>query len=160
MAKQLPDRQQMTSEFMHEISRMSTWTVMFHQAASQRMGLNPTDGKCLSVLRETGPITAGEMAEITGLTTGAITGVIDRLEKHGYVRRAVDPHDRRRVVIEPVANATNTEGLREIFAPLAEATIDEFINRYNDEELATVLDFIQRGANLMKAQTARLREVK
>ena len=152
-----PQRAAMIGTFMHEISRMSTWSVMFHQAASLRMGLNATDGKCLSVLRETGPITAGEMAEITGLTTGAVTGVIDRLDKHGFVRRAADPHDRRRVVIEPIESAIHTEELHQIFGPLAEATMNEFINRYDDEELALILDFVQRGADLMKAQTARLR---
>ena len=154
------DRAAMVADFMREISRMSTWSVMFHQAASLQIGLNATDGKCLGVLRETGPITAGEMAEITGLTTGAVTGVIDRLEKHGFVRRATDPYDRRRVVIEPIENATNTEELQQIFGPLGEATMHEFINRYTDEELALVLDFVQRGANLMKAQTARLRALK
>ena len=76
-------REQLIAQFMHEVSRMSTWSVMFHQAASLQMGLNATDGKALSVLRETGPITAGDLALITGLTTGAITGVIDRLEKRG-----------------------------------------------------------------------------
>lgn len=150
----------MVAEFMEEISRMSTWSVMFHQAASLRMGLNPTDGKCLGVLRETGPITAGEMAEMTGLTTGAVTGVIDRLEKQGYVRRAADPHDRRRVVIEPIEGATKSAEIDAIFAPLAAATLNEFINRYSDEELAIVLDFVRRGAELMKAQTARLRTEK
>lgn len=160
MAQQFPERQALVAEFMQEISRMSTWTVMFHQAASQRMGLNPTDGKCLAVLRETGPITAGEMAEIIGVTTGAVTGIIDRLEKHGYVRRAADPHDRRRVVMEPVENATNTPEIQTIFGPLAEATLNEFVNRYSTEELAVVLDFVQRGANLMKEQTARLRHSK
>ncbi|MEZ4728228.1 MAG: MarR family transcriptional regulator [Caldilineaceae bacterium] len=139
---------------------MSTWTVMFHQAASQRMGLNPTDGKCLSVLRETGPITAGEMAELIGVTTGAVTGIIDRLEKHGYVRRAADPEDRRRVVIEPIEGATKSAEIDAIFAPLAAATLNEFVNRYNDEEFAIVLDFVRRGADLMKAQTARLRTAK
>lgn len=153
-------RAEMVATFMREISRMSTWSVMFHQAASLLMGLNATDGKCLGVLQETGPITAGEMAELTGLTTGAVTGVIDRLEKHGFVRRAADPHDRRRVVIEPIANATNREELHQIFGPLGEATMDEFINRYTDEELALILDFVSRGANLMKAQTARLRALK
>ena len=137
---------------------MSTWTVMFHQAASLRMGLNPTDGKCLSVLRETGPITAGELAQVIGLTPGAVTGVIDRLEKRGFVRRAADPHDRRRVIVEPIPDATQTAELGAIFGPLAAATKQEFFDRYSDEELAVVLDFVRRGAMLMKAQTARIQE--
>lgn len=151
-------RTEMVESFMQEISHMSTWTVMFHQAASLRMGLNPTDGKCLSVLREVGPITAGELAHLIGLTTGAVTGVIDRLEARGFVQRVADPHDRRRVIVEPIAGATNTPELGAIYGPLAAATQAEFIEHYSDEELAVVLDFIQRGAALMRAQTLRLQE--
>jgi DNA-binding MarR family transcriptional regulator len=158
MADKLPRRAEMIAEFMQEISRQSTWTVMFHQAASVRMGLNPTDAKCVGVLRETGPITAGDLAEITGLTTGAITGVIDRLERAGFVRRANDPHDRRRVIIEPIENPAWATELANIYGPLAQATVDEFLIRYSDEELALILDFVKRGAELMKQQTARLRE--
>ena len=150
-------REQLVAQFMHEVSRMSTWSVMFHQAASLQMGLNATDGKSLSVLRETGPITAGELALITGLTTGAITGVIDRLEKRGYVRRIADPNDRRHVIIELVENATNSADVWAIFGPLASAT-HAFLPLYSDEELATILDFVQRGAEMMKAQTARLQQ--
>lgn len=155
---EVPPRPEMIATFMREISRMSTWTVMFHQAASMRMGLNPTDGKCLSVLQETGPLTAGELAEFIGLTTGAVTGVIDRLEKRGFVRRVDDPKDRRRVIVEPLENATHTPEIGAIYGALAEATQREFIDRYSDAELALILDFIRRGADLMKEQTAKLQQ--
>ncbi len=147
---------EMAAAFMQEISRMSTWTVMFHHAASIRLGLNPTDLKSVGVLRETGPITAGELSELTGLTTGAITGVIDRLEKAGLVQRGHDPQDRRRVIIEPIENPVYGEEVGKVFGPLARATISDIINHYSKEELAVVLDFVRRGANLMKEQTARL----
>ncbi|MFN8489591.1 MAG: MarR family transcriptional regulator [Caldilineaceae bacterium] len=155
-----PTRAELIKTFMQEISRMSTWAVMFHQAASLRMGLNSTDGKSVGVLRETGPLTAGELAELIGLTTGAVTGVIDRLEQRGFVRRVADPHDRRRVVIEPVQNLAHHAELDDIFGPLAAATQVEFLNRYTDEELAVILDFVRRGAELMKGQTARLNQKK
>ncbi|MCB0189442.1 MAG: MarR family transcriptional regulator [Caldilineaceae bacterium] len=151
-------RADMTEAFMQEIRHMSTWTVMFHQAASLALGLNPTDGKCLSVLREMGPLTAGELAQLIGLTTGAVTGVIDRLEKRGFVQRVADPHDRRRVIVEPIAGAINTPEMGAIYGPLAAATKSEFIDQYSDEELAVVLNFIQRGAALMQAQTMRLQQ--
>jgi DNA-binding MarR family transcriptional regulator len=153
-------REELIHDFMTEVSRMSTWTVMFHQTASMRMGLNPTDGKCLSVLRETGALTAGDLAELIGLTTGAVTGVIDRLEQRGFVRRVADPHDRRRVIVEPIPGATHTPELAAIFGPLAQATQTEIIDRYDDEALAVVLDFVQQATGLMKAQTARLHEKK
>ena len=156
MANEASKRQEMVAAFIREVSRQSTWTVMFHQAASLRMGLNSTDSKCIGVLRETGPITAGELAELTGLTTGAITGVIDRLTQAGFVRRGHDANDRRRVIIEPIDNPAKEAELAQIYGPLAEATINEFIARYSDEELALILDFTKHGAELMKQQTARL----
>ena len=64
---------------------------MFHQAIADRLGLNVTDHKCIDLLLMKGPLTAGELAGMTGLTTGAITAVIDRLEKAGFVRREDDP---------------------------------------------------------------------
>ena len=88
----------MPQEFRH----LATATILFHQAIADRLGMHLTDHKCGDILVQTGPITAGELAERTGLTTGAITGVIDRLEKAGFVRRVKDPDDRRRVIIEPL----------------------------------------------------------
>lgn len=128
---------------------------MFHQAAALRMGFNPTDVKCAGLLQETGAITAGELAELTGLTTGAVTGVIDRLEKAGLVRRLPDPQDRRKVIVAPIENATyRAEGMR-FFAPLGAATA-ALLASYSDAELAIILDFVERGTELMKAQTARV----
>src|SRR5215207_5351058 len=84
--------------------RLSTATVLFHAAIADRVGVSVTDMKCYSILRQAGPITAGELGERVGLTTGAITGVIDRLEHVGLARRVRDPHDRRRVVLELLSN--------------------------------------------------------
>src|SRR5579862_3079248 len=81
--------------------QLSAATILFHQAVADRLGMNITDHKCADILARTGPITAGELARRTGLTTGAITGVIDRLEKAGFVRRVRDENDRRRVIVEP-----------------------------------------------------------
>ncbi len=73
---------------------LSTETILLHQAIADRLGLNPTDHKCLSLLLDAGePITAGELAVRTGLTTGAITGIVDRLERARFVRRERDPND-------------------------------------------------------------------
>jgi DNA-binding MarR family transcriptional regulator len=80
---------------------MSALTVMFHSRVAEQMGLSATDHKCLDLAsRAEGPLTAGRIAELSGLSTGAVTGVIDRLERAGYVRRLRDPHDRRKVLVE------------------------------------------------------------
>jgi len=85
------------------LGAMRVWSdtdVMFSQALADQLGLNLTDLKASSMLNWTGPMPAGRMAELTGLTTGAITGVLDRLEKSGWVKRVKDPGDRRHVIIE------------------------------------------------------------
>jgi DNA-binding MarR family transcriptional regulator len=118
--------------------------------------MNVTDHKCADVLARTGPITAGELARITGLTTGAITGVIDRLEQAGFVRRAKDPDDRRRVVIEP-----NVERMQRVIGPLFESmarSATALCERYSTEQLAVIRDFTRRAREMADEQTRQLRE--
>ncbi|HEV8561147.1 MAG TPA: MarR family transcriptional regulator [Actinophytocola sp.] len=80
---------------------LSTITVLFHSRVAEQMGLSGTDHKCLElVIQAEQSLTAGRIAQLSGLSTGAVTGVIDRLERHGFVRRVRDPHDRRKVLVE------------------------------------------------------------
>jgi DNA-binding MarR family transcriptional regulator len=82
----------------HELASMM---VLFHARIAEQLGLSGTDHKCLElVLRSAEPLTAGRLAQLSGLSTGAVTGVIDRLERRGLVRRVRDPHDRRKVLVE------------------------------------------------------------
>src|SRR5262245_54462886 len=94
------------AELLHDLAlagrRLSTATIMFHQAVADRLGLNLTDHKCVDLLLLKGPLTAGELAGMTALTTGAITAALDRLERAGFVTREDDPRDRRRVVVQAV----------------------------------------------------------
>ena len=136
--------------------RLSTATVLFHQAIADRLGISATDLKCYSILRQTGPITAGELAERTGLTTGAITGVIDRLEQADFVRRARDPNDRRRVVLELLRDAEREQALGALYVPLGRA-ITELVAQYNAAEQATLLDFLTKATALLEAETVNLR---
>ncbi len=97
----------------------STFTVLRHARIAERMGLSGTDHKAFDlVVQSGGPLTAGRIAELTGLSTGAVTGVIDRLEKVGLVRRVRDPEDRRKVLVEVVPGAADR------FAPLFESAFD------------------------------------
>lgn len=137
--------------------RLSTATVLFHSAVADRLGIGVTDVKCYSILRQTGPITAGELGERVGLTTGAITGVIDRLERAQLVQRARDPHDRRRVVLEVVSNPEHEQALARLYEPLGLA-IMKLVNGYSEAERATLLDFITKTTAVMEAETTRLRQ--
>ena len=85
-----PAREQTAKHIAEAMRRHSTAAVLFHHALAERLGLGPTDLKCLDLLRERGVMTASELAAITGLTTGAIAGVVARLETAGYLKRAAD----------------------------------------------------------------------
>src|SRR5262245_77660 len=96
------NRHQLAEEIVGQlVRRHSTAAVLFHHAVAERLGLGPTDHKCLDLLRERGAMTGSELAAITGLTTGAITGVVARLERAGYLRRKPDPHDGRKQILSP-----------------------------------------------------------
>jgi DNA-binding MarR family transcriptional regulator len=128
---------------------------MFHQAIADRLGLNVTDHKCMDLLLLNGPLTAGELAAMTGLTTGAITAVIDRLEKAGFVRREDDPRDRRRVIVQVMPK--RCRDIERLFEPFA-ATFGELSARYKDEELVVILDFMSRSRDGLHQSTLGLRQ--
>jgi len=111
----------------------------FDDAVCLALGINRTDGRCFDVLEHKGPMSAGELGREVGLTSGAVTAVIDRLEERGYARRAADPGDRRRVLVEVTAEgraaaqvhyAPMVEGSAEILAGLGPAEL-ELIARFN-----------------------------
>jgi DNA-binding MarR family transcriptional regulator len=137
--------------------RLSTATVLFHAAIADRVGIGTTDMKCYSILRQSGSITAGELAERTGLTTGAITGVIDRLERAKLVRRVRDPHDRRRIALELVHNPEREQEIGQLYEPLGRA-ITGLVAQYSAAEQATLLDFLTKATALLEAETASLRQ--
>src|SRR5215207_4595182 len=137
--------------------RLSTATVLFHAAIADRLEIGATDVKCYSILRQIGAITAGELAERTGLTTGAITGVIDRLEGAALVRRVRDSHDRRRIVLELVANAEHERLLTQLYEPLGRG-ITELVGQFSSAEQATILDFLVKAIAILEAETTRLRQ--
>jgi len=132
-----PERDALLTALAREARQYSTSTVLFHQVIAERLGLNPTDHKCAEILSRTGPLTAGELADHTGLTTGAITGVVDRLERAGFVRRDRDPEDRRRHIVEVSAKGSaRLEDAKKIAATV-------------EEELLAGLDADQRAELLV-----------
>ncbi|UQS27458.1 MULTISPECIES: MarR family winged helix-turn-helix transcriptional regulator [Amycolatopsis] len=138
-----------------EIGReSSTLAVLRHAQIAEKMGLSATDHKALDLAaRADGPLTAGEIAKLTGLSTGAVTGVIDRLERAGFVRRVRDAKDRRKVLVEvlPVdeekvaplfeSALVVTEKVLEKFGPAER----EVIERYQNELLALMREDVLGG---------------
>jgi DNA-binding MarR family transcriptional regulator len=144
-------------ELMQAGRELSVHAMMFHATVAERLGLNPTDHKALDLLVRGGPLTAGQLADQTGLTTGAITGVIDRLEERGFVRRVKDANDRRRVVVEAVKERLPEVG--RLFGSLARAWAS-FCGRYSDKDLAVVVDFLANCPTVFHEETLKLREGK
>jgi DNA-binding MarR family transcriptional regulator len=156
MSSEVPERGELLVALANDLREMSAATVMFHQAVADRLGMNITDHKCADILARTGPISAGELARRTGLTTGAITGVIDRLERAGFVRRAADPNDRRRVMIEP-----RLERMERVIGPLFESmarAAAALCAGYSTSELAVIRDFTARAHQIGYEQARKLRE--
>lgn len=124
-----------------------------NQIVADRLGINRTDLRCLSIIQSRGPLTAGQLAEAAGLTSGAVTTVVDRLERAGYARRLPDPADRRRVLVDVTSKAGRDVG--SIYKPLVEET-NRRLARYSPEELALIRDFIRQGREITEEHARRL----
>jgi DNA-binding MarR family transcriptional regulator len=128
-------------------------TVLFHAALAERVGLNPTDWKAMSVLQARGPLSAGEIAHATGLTTAAVTALIDRLERRRFVRRAGDARDRRRVLVEVTPDAVQT------FSVLLESTsrsLARLWRSFSTDELAVIAAFLRRNTERLRVETEKI----
>lgn len=130
--------------------------IMFHHAIGERMGLSATEHKAADILRRFGPMTAGELADQTGLTTGAVTGLVDRLERNGYVKREHDKSDRRRVIIKPIVRGRYEE-VQDLFEPI-KGQLAELLAQYDAKEVAAIADFATKTAELLTEETKRLRQ--
>jgi DNA-binding MarR family transcriptional regulator len=136
--------------------RLSTATILFHAAVADRMGVSVTDAKCRSLLLQLGPMTAGDLALRLGLTTGAVTGVIDRLERARLVRRVADPNDRRRVVVELAANRKRDQAIARLFEPMGKRVV-ALTAGYSEKQRATLFEFMSRACEILEEETTRLR---
>lgn len=127
---------------------------MFAKAVAEQAGISSSDMDCMDFLNFEGRMTAGRLAELTGLTTGAITGVVDRLEKAGFVRRERDDSDRRKVFIAPVP-----ERLAEIgrFYELLRRAMQTQCDAYDDTELKLLLRYATESAHSMLEATNQLK---
>lgn len=150
----MTDHERAISEFMRAGRESSRLSVMFRHAVAARLALTVTDMECLDFLSDTGSATAGQLAEQTNLTTGAITSMIRRLERAGYVTAERDPADRRRVVVTLVPHRLE-DGVR-LYASFGKATTD-VISRYNVEELRLLARHHDEMSAIYRTQLSTLR---
>jgi len=150
------ERAELEVAFATAMRRTGSLMQLMGQAAADRIGINSTDLNCLNILSFSGHMTAGELAKATGLTTASITGVIDRLEEAGFVRRERDPHDRRRVVVRLSLDKAVSD-VASVFAPMLRDW-REMATRYSDDELRLIVDFYGRVEQVFRKHLLRLRD--
>jgi DNA-binding MarR family transcriptional regulator len=147
-------REQLLAEIGAAMRAMQTQTDNFDQAVADLAGLNRTDMRCLDLVDQAGGMTAGELARAANLTTGAVTAVVDRLERAGLASRVRDPEDRRKVRIE--ASPHNAELAEPVYGPLVQESFVE-MERYSEAELELIRDFLRASGALQARHVERVR---
>src|ERR687888_279056 len=149
-------REEIINTVNEKFTEMSTETILFHQALADLLDFHITDHRCMRFLQSYGAMPAGRLAELTGLTTPAVTAIIDRLEEAGYARRINDPKDRRRTIVEPIRNAKLEGKLEKIFTPFHEK-MHKLLSSYSNSELAMLLDVVTKSIQLIREESIKLR---
>jgi len=134
---------------------LATAVMTFHEAIAARLGMSATEWKCLRVLHQEGTATPGRLAELSGFTSGAITGLVDRLEKSGYARREKNPHDRRSVIVCPVRREEVQAKVMPIFRSLGSA-LAAVAGRYSPQELAAIQGYLVSMVEVLRQETTKL----
>lgn len=147
-------REALLAALIEEIRAGQRATQLVDEAAWELMGVNRTDGRCLDILEQRGRLTAGQLAAEARLSSGAVTAVIDRLEKAGYARRVADPGDRRRVLVEPTEKAYRVA--EELMGPMGDAGGPK-VTGYTDEQLELLVEFTRFGRELQENHAEWLR---
>lgn len=147
-------KEQLVAEIAQAVSEFQDATDEFDHAAAGLLGINRTDLRCLGLLSRLGAMTAGQLAAEVGLTTGATTAAIDRLERHGHVQRVRDDQDRRRITIEITPGATAL--IEKVWGPLGRESQALLIRR-SKAELEAILDFLREGTRFQAAHADRIR---
>jgi DNA-binding MarR family transcriptional regulator len=155
LSRQKHQKREIFDELIEEVRRSQNATDRFDSAVAEALGLNRTDMRCLDVLQREGPVTAGHLAEATGLTTGAMTVALDRLERAGYARRARDSGDRRRVLVELTPELQGRAG--EFYGEHM-AMSERLYQRYTLDQLELLLEFVREGRQFNDRKAAELEQ--
>lgn len=140
---------------IRRLSQLYAYTsIQMHEAVGRKAGLSGTDHKYLGFLMEKGQMTAGELSNLTGLTTGAVTGLIDRFEKKKLVKRQFAEDDRRKVIIVP-----NTKNIMALFVPLYKefrSKSEKLIESFSNKEIKILEAYFSKAIEIMNETTNNL----
>jgi DNA-binding MarR family transcriptional regulator len=146
-------KREVYEELIDEVRRSQNATARFDQAVADALGLNRTDMRCVDVLHRHGRVSAGQLAQETGLSSGAMTAALDRLERAGYTRRVRDAHDRRRVLVELDPDSARTA---QAFYSEHTAYAERLFRRHGLAELELLLRYVREGREFNERQAAEL----
>src|SRR3954447_21034370 len=155
MAQARKDKKELIGELISEFRTSGNHDDAFDNLAAQRLGVNETDLHCLNIIQNSGGVTAGRLAGEAGLTTGAVTGVIDRLEGVGVGRRVADPDDRRRVKLEVTPKFYSRA--EKVWGPVAQDWSTALGRQFSSEELNLIIGFLRRTNEITEKHLERLR---
>ncbi|HMR82552.1 MAG TPA: MarR family transcriptional regulator [Niabella sp.] len=142
---------------VRKLSQLYAYTsIKMHETVARKAGFSGTDHKYLGFLLQKGRMTAGELAELSGLTTGAVTGLIDRFEKKELVQRQFDKSDRRKVVIVP--NKTKITKLISPFYRDFQANSEELLSTFSSNEIETMEHYFTKAIALMEKTTETIQK--
>jgi DNA-binding MarR family transcriptional regulator len=146
-------KRQVFDELIDEIRRSQSATDRFDSAVADALGINRTDMRCVDAIERAGALTAGQLAELTGLTSGAMTTALDRLEQAGFVQRVRDVKDRRRVVVTVTDKAHAIAG--QFYARHLEMS-ERLFQEHTTEEIELVLGVTRRGRRFNEERAAEV----
>ena len=149
-------KSELVDELIREFRVSGNQDNAFDNLAAELLAVNETDLLCLNIIENSGGLTAGNLASQSGLTNGAVTGVLDRLERAGFARRVPDPADRRRVNVE--VTPAFYEHADRIWGPMAADWQSTLGKRFTTEELQRIADFLRATVEIGRRQLDRLRE--
>lgn len=149
-----PDHAALSARLDRAIRETSAQSALFSSAIAQRLGITINDIECLDIINLNGPMTAGKLAETTGLTTGAITGIVDRLSTVGLVMREPDPADRRRVIVRV---KSEVPGRVSPFYRSIKRRLEKVCDEYSEKELLLLVQFYEKALGALREETIALR---
>ena len=157
MSTPTPKKQKLVERLIAAFRASGNQDGAFDNLAAERLGINQTDLHCLNAIENAGGLTAGQLAAVVGVTTGAVTGVVDRLERAGFARRVADHEDRRRVKIEVTPEFYTRAG--EIWGPLAAEWEEALGSEFTAAELARIVDFLELSVAIGGRHLERLAKI-
>ena len=152
----MKSQRNLQNDLSEAIQKAGTLKVLHTNAVASRIGLSATEFEAMDIITRYQPMTAGKLAEYCGLTTGAITGLVDRLERAGFVKRERDSEDRRRVYIKPIEDEGRNQKVRELYMPITLAFCT-LTAQYTPEQTQLLIDLHTKLNDVTEKAISELR---